>query len=314
VSERPTEEVTFASANVTSRYWTVFSLRPYFADAGSIWLYGDDGYTTTTLKANDQNATGVPFIVGDFNHNPLGVYYPRYRRTVGTVQGYDVEWEGGSEGFVYSGSVITHDQFFPSHHVADAFDLYVSGGQSLRIDVQDLGGDDIDIGIAVFGSNGAEYWGTKDNAMALADVNPTGGSETVTVNFPQSDWYGIVIFSADDVDGGGNYRMKIYDPAAASVDDGQNLRFELASISKNPFSDEARLRYSLPKSGFTDLAIYDVAGRKVRTLVEDQVGAGSHTAHWDGRDGNGNPTASGIYFARLRSGKDDQRVKIVRSQ
>jgi hypothetical protein len=313
VSERPTEEVTFASANVTTRYWTVFPLRPYFADQASIWLYADDAYTSTSFKAGISNGTGVPFVVGDFNHNALGVYYPRYRRTSGGAQGYDVEWEGGTEGFVYTGQVINHDQAWPTHHVADAYDLYVDGPRTLRIDLTDLG-NDIDLGVAVFGSNGAEYWATPSDAMAMADVNPTGGPESVTVNFVNDDWYGIVVFSKDDVDGGGNYRMKIYDPATASVDDPRSLQFGLASTSKNPFADEAHLRFTLPSAGFTDLAIYDVSGRRVRGLVEDRVAAGEHTAVWDGRDRNGNAAPSGIYFARLRCGKDEQRIKIARSQ
>ena len=59
------------------------------ADTASLWLYSDDAYTSTSLKAADQTGSGVQFVVGDFNHNAPGVYYPRVRRTTGTTQGYD---------------------------------------------------------------------------------------------------------------------------------------------------------------------------------------------------------------------------------
>ena len=47
------------------------------------------------------------------------------------------------------------------------------------------------------------------------------------------------------------------------------------------------------------LAIYDVTGRKVRTLTEATLPRGRHQAHWDGRDADGRQVASGIYFLRL---------------
>lgn len=315
---RRTEEVSFVSGNVNSRYWSVFAVRPYFSDTASLWLYADDAYTSTSLKASDQSGSGVQFVVGDFNHNALGTYYPRVRRTTGTVQGYDVEWEGGNESIVFTPGMNTSSDFvWPSHDVADVFDLYVDGsvpgGQDVRILVEDLG-NDIDIAIAVFGSNGAEYWGTLPNAMASANANPTGGSETVTVHFDHADWYGIVIWSDDDVDGGGNYRVRIIDPSTVSVEDDRPIQFDLTALSANPFSESASVRYALPASGTAELGIYDIAGREVRKLVNGRADAGQYTAEWDGRDENGNGVPSGVYFARLRSGNEERRIKLVRSR
>jgi hypothetical protein len=48
-----------------------------------------------------------------------------------------------------------------------------------------------------------------------------------------------------------------------------------------------------------ELAIYDVTGRRVRTLVHGKQNAGLHTVSWDGRDSRGQAVASGIYFYRL---------------
>ena len=57
------------------------------------------------------------------------------------------------------------------------------------------------------------------------------------------------------------------------------------------------------------LAVYDIAGRLIRVLVEGEVAAGSHQAVWDGRDATGRAAPSGSYLARLVAGG---KVEVVR--
>lgn len=314
-SHRRTEEVVFGSASVTTTYWSVFGVRPYGGDNASVWLYADDAYTITSLKASDQDAGKVNFVVADFNHTPTGTFYPRYRRTLGS-QGFDVEWEGGSELFVWTpGTNQMVDRVWPVHDVIEAFDLYVPAGNTIQIKVEDMGsGTNMDLAVALFKSNGAEYYATLGNAVASADVNGVGGSESITYTFPSTDYYGLVIWTNGDVDSDANYRIRLIDPATASVDGVIPTRFDLTSTSANPFTSIAALHYALPRAGMADLGIYDVTGRLVRTLVDGPVAAGNYAADWDGRDDGGNPMPSGIYFARLRAGGEEKRLKLVRSQ
>jgi hypothetical protein len=67
----------------------------------------------------------------------------------------------------------------------------------------------------------------------------------------------------------------------------------------NPFSDQTTLEYVLPDPGQVRLAVYDVLGRQVRVLVDENQKAGRHTVPWDGRDESGRRLASGVYLARL---------------
>jgi aminopeptidase N len=67
----------------------------------------------------------------------------------------------------------------------------------------------------------------------------------------------------------------------------------------------ARLSYSLPADGHVELAVYDVAGRKVNTLVDRFVPAGTYEVSWDG------PPASGVYFARLVAEAGTAVTKLV---
>jgi hypothetical protein len=71
----------------------------------------------------------------------------------------------------------------------------------------------------------------------------------------------------------------------------------------NPFSARSSLSFTLPTQGRVWLEIFDVRGRRVRTLAEGEgLGAGLHARSWDGRDEEGRALAAGVYFARLRGG------------
>jgi hypothetical protein len=83
------------------------------------------------------------------------------------------------------------------------------------------------------------------------------------------------------------------------------------SNSPNPFNPSTTIAYTLPAPGKAILSIYDVTGRKVRELDAGNLPAGTHRAVWDGRDGNGIPAASGIYFARVTCGNRTATGKML---
>ena len=71
----------------------------------------------------------------------------------------------------------------------------------------------------------------------------------------------------------------------------------------NPFNPTTTIQYSLPQASTVTLAVYDVAGRWVRTLVDGELkDAGPHEVDWDARDHRGQPLPSGVYFYRLMAG------------
>ena len=67
----------------------------------------------------------------------------------------------------------------------------------------------------------------------------------------------------------------------------------------------------MPDGGFAEIVIYDVRGKRVRTLVSGNVVAGYNEAVWDGRDDSGNRVASGVYLYRLRAGRVVETKKMV---
>jgi subtilisin-like proprotein convertase family protein len=78
--------------------------------------------------------------------------------------------------------------------------------------------------------------------------------------------------------------------------------FGLAPARPNPFAELAELAFTLDRPGRASLEIFDVSGRRVRTIVDRDLGAGRHSFSWNGRDTGGRDVSSGIYFVRRGSG------------
>ena len=71
----------------------------------------------------------------------------------------------------------------------------------------------------------------------------------------------------------------------------------------NPFNPSTLIGYALPVEGTVEMAVYDLLGKRVRTLVAERRSAGHWHTVWDGRDSRGVPVASGIYFYTMESGR-----------
>jgi len=90
-------------------------------------------------------------------------------------------------------------------------------------------------------------------------------------------------------------------------------RSELTLTRPNPFSPSTTIQYSIAKTGFVGITVFDVAGRAVRTLVNGSIPAGFHSVVWDGRDDHGASVASGIYFCKFQAaGAKGQVRKLIR--
>lgn len=82
-------------------------------------------------------------------------------------------------------------------------------------------------------------------------------------------------------------------------------------VSPNPFVKHTRLDYALPKQTLIEIMIYDVAGRKIKTLVSEIQNPGYYSATWNGVDVSGRKVSSGIYFVRFEAGEFRAQDKIL---
>ncbi|MCK4448457.1 MAG: T9SS type A sorting domain-containing protein, partial [Candidatus Marinimicrobia bacterium] len=89
------------------------------------------------------------------------------------------------------------------------------------------------------------------------------------------------------------------------------LRYELSQNYPNPFNPTTRINYTVPNSEHINLIIYDLMGRKVKTLVNKVVAPGKYTAVWNGRNETGSLAATGVYFYVLESRNFNKVRKMV---
>ncbi|MEL6256921.1 MAG: choice-of-anchor I family protein [Bacteroidota bacterium] len=79
----------------------------------------------------------------------------------------------------------------------------------------------------------------------------------------------------------------------------------------NPFSDKTLIEFELPEAGQTSLEIYDLQGRKLKSLINAELTAGQHQVKWSGTDEAGNALPSGAYLYRLQSNGFIQLKKLI---
>lgn len=91
-----------------------------------------------------------------------------------------------------------------------------------------------------------------------------------------------------------------------AVDEQTPDRFVLSQNYPNPFNPRTTIAFSLPQAQFVKLAVYDLTGRLVKTLVNGYTAAGTHHATFDASD-----LASGVYVYRLEAGSYQQTNKMA---
>jgi hypothetical protein len=85
----------------------------------------------------------------------------------------------------------------------------------------------------------------------------------------------------------------------------------LASNYPNPFNARTEIKFGLSADGHVSLDIYDIGGRKIKTLVDGSMTAGVHSINWNSRNDSGDLVASGTYFYKLTTDTDNMVKKMV---
>ena len=127
-------------------------------------------------------------------------------------------------------------------------------------------------------------------------------AEFKIVKEPHWDW---VIVSPD----GKEYILDENRPIKLN---GQITDFTLKKIQKipsqyilsqnypNPFNPVTTLEYEIPEKGDVSFIVYDLLGKEIRNLTQNNLTVGYHSVQWDGADNDGNPLSAGCYFYQLK--------------
>ncbi|MBT7900495.1 MAG: T9SS type A sorting domain-containing protein [Candidatus Marinimicrobia bacterium] len=97
-----------------------------------------------------------------------------------------------------------------------------------------------------------------------------------------------------------------------SIDeDGLPNDFALHQNYPNPFNPTTTLQYDLPEDSQVNIMIYDLMGRTVKTLVNNQQSAGFKSVVWDATNDLGQPVSAGMYLYRIKAGNFHQVKKMI---
>jgi hypothetical protein len=99
--------------------------------------------------------------------------------------------------------------------------------------------------------------------------------------------------------------------ATEPYEDALPVSFALHQNYPNPFNGSTKIIYDLPRSSRVALEVFNILGRKVRTLMDQVQPAGSRVIDWDGLDDTGHPVASGVYLYRFKTDAAAESRKMI---
>lgn len=183
----------------------------------------------------------------------------------------------------------------------------------LVLNYADLGGN-VNVGVN----------GDCRNVENLSDLNGTtvGGAEFWAVDYGtpgqscgtlyvvgliESFGIGGQEFFIDNIRVCPNQTMDAGEPAVTATD----ATLLLAPARPNPARESSLLSFTLTRPAPVRITVYNVSGRAVRTLVNEERAAGAYQVAWDGRDANGRRVPAGIYAYRVETGTTVQSRTII---
>ena len=95
----------------------------------------------------------------------------------------------------------------------------------------------------------------------------------------------------------------LYEQSVSDVPNGATTIIKLYDASPNPFNPQTTISFELPRDQTVSLRVYDVAGRLVEIMFDDEIGqSGRNAIVWNGRDAAGRIMPAGVYYYRLEAG------------
>jgi len=270
--------------------------------SGNAYVTGWTGSTDfPTLNPYQTFQGSWDVFVTKLSNSGYQLIYSTYLGGRNTDEGYGIAVDGSGcayvTGYTWSPDFPILNPYQGTLQIwIDAFvtKLSSSGGSLIYSTYLGGGDDDWGEGIAVDDS-GSVYMTGRTNSSNFPTLNPYQGTYQ----------------GGDDA-----FVTKLYFDVADDISDEMTPsslpeKPALDQNYPNPFNPSTEIGFDNPKSSFVSLDIYDVLGRKVSTLINEHLTAGSKQVQWNGRDNTGAEVASGVYFYRLRIGDHVEAKKMV---
>ena len=87
--------------------------------------------------------------------------------------------------------------------------------------------------------------------------------------------------------------------------------FALYAAYPNPFNPSATIKFDIPEDSFVSLNVFDMMGRKIKTLLNDKISAGRRSIIWDGTNNLNQAVSAGTYFYMISTSKYKSTKKLI---
>ncbi len=152
-------------------------------------------------------------------------------------------------------------------------------------------------------------------AVYMTVTNVTGALDEYLVL--DSTWwqpanYWLWSLVVDQIYWGGPYEIPFVQSSVEGLAGaGLPTAFSLKQNYPNPFNPNTEMQFDVPRHCHVNLSIYNVLGQCVKTLVNEELAAGTYVAQWDGRSEGGSAVSSGVYFYRMQAGDYVEAKKMI---
>lgn len=186
--------------------------------------------------------------------------------------------------------------------IVDVYEAFLEAGESIRFRLEQHGRIG-DLQLHVFPSTpGQIHTPVEEHAIATPDEL---GVEWLDFLAADSGWHPLVVARKSGHSLGSPLEYSLtWAPVASDVAEPEAGPRTLAFLAPapNPTPGRSRLGFELPYPDRVRIDVFDVRGRRVKTVVDRNFPAGRHHREWSGRDQAGHEVAAGVYYARLSVG------------
>jgi hypothetical protein len=160
-----------------------------------------------------------------------------------------------------------------------------------------------------YGTTNGNDWGEEDNGLSTIENNLTWNLVWWETQFIQGDYITIEYLGPLSIED-----IYVFNPNDGLYSNNDNIIPKDYSVNQNypnPFNPVTRFRYDLPEDALVNITIYDMMGRVVKTLINDQQTAGYKSLHWNATNDAGSPVSAGIYLYMIQAGDFRQTKKMI---
>jgi len=159
--------------------------------------------------------------------------------------------------------------------------------------------------LSVDPGSGYAYQGESDDIIVTFDA----------LDLDEGDYFGQITIESND-----SSNPTVIIPCTLTVESivgidepAENIptSFALDQNYPNPFNPGTEISFALPAKSDVNLTIYDLLGRRVKTLISGELDAGYHSVAWNGDDSSGKSVSSGLYFYKIETGDFRMTRKMI---